>query len=124
MTGVTPPPWFKPEVTIGTLISGVLLLLAVGAAYWNVAVNMTSGAGEATQTRRDVVRLETTVLKGFQDVATQIANLPDQQARLKQVEIRLAEQAAALEETRRIALQTQADVGAYLRGTPPLRGNR
>lgn len=121
MAGVTPPAWFKPEVTVGTLISGLLLLGAVFGLYWNVAVGVTAGNTEAAQMRRDVVKLEGAVMKGFSDVAAQIANLPDQKARLEQVEKRLAEQQAALEETRRIAIQTQAEVQAYLRGTAPVR---
>ncbi|MGE4044451.1 MAG: hypothetical protein AB7F35_06335 [Acetobacteraceae bacterium] len=118
------PSWFKAEVNIGHIISGVSLLLVAGGLFWNVAANQASTTSEAKQTRSDLARLETTVLSGFKDVQTQIANLPDQKARLEQVERRLQEIGVGLEETRRRALQTEADLAAYLRGTPPLRSNR
>ena len=117
-------PWFKPEVNIGHMLSAIGLLFVAGGLFWNAAANQASASAESKQTRADLARLEVTVVGGFKDVATQIANLPDQKARLEQVERRLNEVTTALEETRRLAIQTQADVSAYLRGTPQLRQNR
>ncbi|WP_428485930.1 hypothetical protein [Rhodopila sp.] len=117
---------FNPELNVGTLVT-------VSAVLCSLVAWIVTGNNRSEQSTRDLATVQTTVSSqiadlrtvvssGLQDVRQQISTLPDQRAKLEQVERRLADldaklntedqQMAALE---RSTIECRADINTLLR---------
>lgn len=113
------PVWFRPEITLGSVCNLIgALCMAVGIV-WGFARQHATDASDARQTQRDLQRLETALNTGFAEVKAQTGSLPGLLARLDIVEQRLAIVTTVLEDTRRLGIQTQAEVSAFRQNRQP-----